>query len=156
MIAHANAQEEEILSLTIKKNMGYSSFGDEIQGDFTITGSGPENIQNLTLFFNGTQVAFESSNQLTFRFDTEDYPLGLMNITLKGEESEGAVYTKSIFREFVSPTMVGTWIGIISGLLVLLSLGVYLVIYLIRKQREKRSPAEKLNRIKIDLDKKFR
>lgn len=156
IILNSNAQDEEVLSLGISKNVGLD-IGDKIEGDFTITGSGLDNILNLTLLFNGTQVAFESDNQLTFRFDTKDYPLGLMNITLIGEDNEGMVYKKTIFKEFVSPK-VGIWVLIIVGVIAFLS-SVIIVLILVfgskKKQNEKESAAEKKNKIKIDIDKDF-
>lgn len=156
IIISTNAQDEEILSLTISRNLGVGvDSGNKIEGDFTITGSGPENILNLTLLFNGTQESFESSNQLTFRFETKDYPLGLMNITLIGEDSEGNIYIKSIFKEFISEE-IGNWILIIVGLIVLLSVGLKLGSYMKKKQKGKQSAIEKKNKIHIDIDKEFR
>jgi hypothetical protein len=149
----SNAQDEDILSLGIRRNVG-TGFGDKIEGDFTISGSGPVTILNLTLFFNGTKVAFESDNQLSFRFDTKDYSLGLMNITLVGEDSEGMVYTISIFKEFISPT-IGNWIIAIAIGIVLISLSFKLASYMKNKRKEKQSVTDKKNGIKIDIDKEF-
>ena len=153
VIMNTNAQDEDILSLGIRKNVG-TAFGDKIEGDFTITGSGLDTILNLTLYFNGTQVAFESDNQLTFRFDTKEYSLGLMNITLVGEDSEGIVYNKSIFKEFISPK-IGNWIIAIVGGIALISLGLKLFSYMKKKRNEKKSSDEKKNNIKIEIDKEF-
>jgi len=153
IIISSNAQDEEVLLLGIRRNVG-TSFGDKIEGDFTITGSGPDTILNLSLLFNGTQVAFESDNQLSFRFDTKDYSLGLMNITLVGEDSEGMVYNKSIFKDFISPA-IGNWIIIISLGIVLISLGFKLISYLKNKRSEKQSSTDKKNNIQIDIDKEF-
>ena len=153
VIIKTNAQDEDVLSLGIRKNVG-TAFGDKIEGVFTISGSGPETILNLTLFFNGTQVAFESDNQLSFQFDTKDYSLGLMNITLVGEDSEGMVYIKSISKEFISPE-IGNWIIAIAIGIVLISLGLKLASYLKNKKNEKQSVTDKKNKIQIDIDKEF-
>ncbi|MHA1474429.1 MAG: hypothetical protein ACTSQ5_04510 [Promethearchaeota archaeon] len=153
IILNTNAQDEEILSLGIRKNVG-TAFGDKIEGTFTISGSGPDSILNLTLFFNGTQVAFESDNQLSFRFDTKDYSLGLMNITLVGEDGEGMVYTVSISKEFISPA-IGNWIIAIVGGIALISGGLKLASYIKNKRNEKQNATDKKNNIKIDIDKEF-
>jgi len=150
---NSNAQDEEVLSIGIRRNVGIA-FGDKIEGTFTISGSGPETILNLTLFFNGTQVAFESDNQLSFRFDTKDYSLGLMNITLVGEDSEGTVYNISIFKEFISPE-IGNWIIAIAIGITLISLGFKLASYLKNKKNDKQSVTDKKNKIQIDIDKGF-
>ena len=155
VIINTNAQEEEILTLRVSKNVGTGGIGNKIEGDFTITGTGPEYILNLTLIFNGTQVFFESDNELKFRFNTKDYPIGLMNITLVGKDNEGTTYTKTIFKDFISPE-VGNWIMIISIGIVLISLGIKLVSYLKEKRNEKQGVTEKKNQIKIDIDKEFR
>ena len=150
---NTNAQNEEVLSLRISKNVG-TAYGDKIGGDFTITGSGPDYILNLTLFFNGTQVKYESNNELKYRFNTKNYTLGLMNITLIGEDSEGTVYKKSIFKEFISPAL-ENWIWIIVGGIALISGGLILASYIKKKQNEKQSATDKKNKIQIDIDKEF-
>ena len=153
VITNTNAQDEDFLSLRISKNVGIAH-GDKVEGDFTVTGSGPESILNLTLFFNGTQVKYESNNELSYRFNTKEYPLGLMNITLVGIDSEGEVYKKTIFKEFISPA-IGNWIWIIIGGIALISGGLKLASYLKNKRNEKQSTAEKKTKIKIDIDKEF-
>ena len=153
VIISSNAQNEEVLSLGISRNVG-TAFGNKIEGEFTITGTGPDSILNLTLFFNGTQVAFESDNELKFRFNTKDYPLGLMNITLIGEDSEGTAYNKSIFKESISPA-IGNWIMVIVGVIALISIGLKLTAYIKNKRFEKQSNVEKKTKIKIDIDKEF-
>ena len=153
VITNTNSQEEDILSISVSKNVG-TGIGDKIEGDFTITGTGPDYILNLTLFFNGTQVSFESDNELKFRFNTKDYTIGLMNITLVGKDNEGTTYAKTIFKDFLSPE-VGNWIMFIAIGIVLISLGIKLASYLIDKRKDKQGVNEKKNKIKIEIDKKF-
>ena len=156
IIMIANAQDEDILTLTISRNFG-TAYDNKMEGDLTVTGSGPEKIVSLTLYFNGTEVCKELNNQISFRFDTKDYPLGLMNITLIGEDSEGMVYKKTIFKEFISPK-VGIWTLIIVGAIFFLSIVIIVLILVSRskkKENEKESAAEKKNKIKIDIDKDF-
>ena len=153
VIINTNAQDEEVLSLRISKNVG-TGIGDKIEGDFTITGSGPDYILNLTLYFNGTQVAFESNNELKFRFNTKDYAIGLINITLVGKDNEGTTYEKTIFKEFISAE-IGNWILIIVGSIALISIGIKLASYLKTKRKEKQGTTDKKNNIKIEIDKEF-
>jgi ABC-type tungstate transport system substrate-binding protein len=77
-----------------------------------------------------------------------------MNITLVGEDSEGMVYTISIFKEFISPT-IGNWIIAIAIGIVLISLSFKLASYMKNKRKEKQSVTDKKNGIKIDIDKEF-
>ncbi|QEE15249.1 hypothetical protein DSAG12_01074 [Promethearchaeum syntrophicum] len=156
VILNINAQDEEVLFLEILRDDG-AVIGDKIEGIFTINGSGPDFILNLTLLFNGVKVAFESDNHLIFQFYTKNYSLGLMNITLIGEDSEGLFYEKAIFKEFISPK-VGSWIVILSGVITFIGAIVILKIISDRKEMKdkKQSFAEKKNKIKIVIDKKFR
>ncbi|QEE15248.1 hypothetical protein DSAG12_01073 [Promethearchaeum syntrophicum] len=156
VIMNANGQDEEVLFLRVSKIVGTTSLdGDKIEGDFKITGSGPDYIVNLTLFFNGTQEDFESGNELEFRFKTEEYPFGLMNITLVGKDNIGTTYTKTIFKDFVSPTY-AIWIIIIAGSIAIISISLKkLIPYLKDKRKEKQGATEKKSNIKIKIDKEF-
>jgi hypothetical protein len=66
--------------------------GSIVQGIFTLRGSGPEEVQNLTVYFNGEQVHFVTGNTIAWQFDTADYPGGPTNITLFGVDDIGTTY----------------------------------------------------------------
>lgn len=68
------------------------ALGSLIQGSFTLRGSGPEEVQNLTVYFNGEQVRFVTGNTIAWQFDTGDYPSGSTNITLYGVDDTGMEY----------------------------------------------------------------
>ncbi|MFW9798580.1 MAG: hypothetical protein ACFFE2_16190 [Candidatus Thorarchaeota archaeon] len=89
-----NAVGQGSLNLNLNRNIG-TALGSLIQGSFTLRGSGPENIQNLTVFFNGRQVHFVTGNTISWQFDTKDYPSGAMNITLFGVDDAGGTYVAS-------------------------------------------------------------
>jgi hypothetical protein len=55
--------------MSINRNVGIG-LGGLIQGTFTLHGSGPEIVQNLTVYFNGNQVHFVTGNTITWQFDT--------------------------------------------------------------------------------------
>lgn len=82
------------LTLSLDRNIG-TALGPLIQGSFTLRGSGPESVQNLTVFFNGDEVHFVTGNTIAWQFNTGDYPSGAMNITLFGVDDDGASYVAS-------------------------------------------------------------
>ena len=86
-----NAAGQGSLTLSINRNIGMA-LGPLIQGSFTLSGSGPENVQNLTVFFNGDEVHFATGNTISWQFNTGNYPSGATNITLFGIDDVGATY----------------------------------------------------------------
>ncbi|MHA2236535.1 MAG: hypothetical protein ACXABH_14475 [Candidatus Thorarchaeota archaeon] len=85
---------QESLTMSINRNVGIG-LGGLIQGTFTLHGSGPEIVQNLTVYFNGDQVHFVTGNTITWQFDTANYASGSTNITLFGVDDVGVTYVAS-------------------------------------------------------------
>lgn len=86
-----NAAAQDSLTLSLDRNIGMA-LGPLIQGSFTLRGRGPEDVQNLTVYFNGEEVHFVTGNTIAWQFDTADYPSGSTNITLFGVDDVGATY----------------------------------------------------------------
>ena len=82
---------QESLTLSLNRNVGIH-LGSILQGTFTLRGSGPEAVQNLTVYFNGDEVHFVTGNTIAWQFNTADYPGGSTNITLFGVDDVGATY----------------------------------------------------------------
>ena len=95
----SSSRAQETADIRLKRTFGMA-FGDTIQGTFTIIGTGTDNIVNLTLQFDGAQVAFEDDNSLTYRFKTKDYPPGELNITLIGYDFVGSSYSSTETSEY--------------------------------------------------------
>ena len=85
---------QEPLTLSLDRNIGIA-LGPLIQGTFTLRGSGPEAVQNLTVYFNGDEVHFVAGNTIAWQFNTGDYPSGAMNVTLFGMDNTGVSYSAS-------------------------------------------------------------
>jgi len=88
------ATAQETLPLTLDRNFG-TGLGGLIQGTFTLRSTGPEAVQNLTVYFNGDQVHFVTGNTIAWQFNTGDYLSGAMNITLFGVDDLGTTYIAS-------------------------------------------------------------
>jgi hypothetical protein len=89
-----NVAGQGSLTLNLDRNFG-TALGPLIQGTFTLRGSGPEEVQNLTVYFNGDEVHFVTGNTIAWQFNTGYYPSGSMNITLFGVDSTGGIYVAS-------------------------------------------------------------
>ena len=119
-----NVAGQGSLTLSIDRNIGMA-FGSFIQGTFTLRGSGPEAIQNLTVYFNGDEVHFVAGNSIAWLFNTGDYPEGSTNITLFGVDDANATYYASRQVTFIG-SIVGNVITIgILALVVVLVLAKY-------------------------------
>jgi len=112
------------LTLTLTRNFGLG-FGPIVQGIFTIHGNGPEEVQNITLYFNGEQVHFVVGNTVAWQFNTDDYPSGSTNITLVGIDDVGETYTASTSVMFLSAGMGTAIFGIVIVIVVVLVIAKY-------------------------------
>ncbi|MHA2601501.1 MAG: hypothetical protein AM324_005130 [Candidatus Thorarchaeota archaeon SMTZ1-83] len=112
------------LSLSVDRNVGIG-FGNIIQGSFTIRGSGPAEVQNLTVFFNGEQVHFVTGNTIAWQFNTGDYAPGSTNITLFGMDDSGGTYSTSRDVFILSETMAIVILGGVMVLVVILVVAKY-------------------------------
>ena len=119
---HAAAQDS--LTLSINRNVGMA-FGSFISGTFTLSGSGPVAIQNLTVYFNEEQVHFVEGNSISWVFNTGDYPGGTTNITLIGIDNLGVEYSASRQVSFIDSSMSTTITLVIIALVVILILAKY-------------------------------
>lgn len=89
------------LSFSLRRDLGIS-FGNYMQGTFTLTGEGSESIVKFTVFFNGQAVYTVSGNSFSWKFNTDDYQDGTIRILLKGEAIDGQEYQTSKSVEFLS------------------------------------------------------
>ena len=119
-----NAAGQGSLTLNINRNIGMA-FGPLIQGTFTLSGSGPENIQNLTVYFNGDEVHFVTGNTISWQFNTGDYPSGATNITLLGIDDVGARYVATKQLTFLGGVVSSIFTVVIISLVVILVLAKY-------------------------------
>ncbi len=95
------ATAQGTLTLSVNRNVGMA-FGNYISGTFTLSGSGPDSIQNLTVYFNNDEVHFVDGNTVRWQFNTGNYPGGATNITLVGVDDVGQVSTTTARFVFIS------------------------------------------------------
>jgi len=116
---------QDTLAFTINRNVGMA-FGSYISGTYTISGNGPETIENLTVCFNDVEVHFVSGNTITWQFNTANYDGGATNITMIGITGSGETYTAFQVVVFIAEsisTMVTIGIVALVAVLILAKYG---------------------------------
>ncbi|MFW9919369.1 MAG: hypothetical protein ACFFED_07205 [Candidatus Thorarchaeota archaeon] len=89
---------QDDISFSLDRNFG-TAFGNYVSGTFTLRGSAPDTVENITVFFNDEQVHFAEGNTITWQFMTSNYEAGSVNITLIGVDDTGYEYSTS--RDFI-------------------------------------------------------
>jgi hypothetical protein len=96
-------QEEGQLQISLSRDWGYSSGTGKIQGTFSIRTSGPEDLNRVVFFLDGQTLGEVDEPPFTLRFNTDDYPTGLHQITAAGFTDAGAELASDLIRvEFVT------------------------------------------------------
>lgn len=95
-------QEGPGLELVVRRDFGYGG-GARIQGAFSLTVSGREDLMRVVYLIDGQEMGVVSEPPFRFRFNTGDYPLGEHTLvavatTMTGEE----IRTPGRSFEFVS------------------------------------------------------
>lgn len=136
--AWAQTQSPE-LSLNLRRNFGFSA-GGRIQGAFTLTAIGPDNLARVDFLFDGKIVSTALQAPFAYSFSTGQYPLGVHTMSAMGVTTAGARLTSTVRSvEFVSPEVgwqVGAQIGLpILGVVLLIALVATLAPLLLDRRR---------------------
>ncbi len=103
----ATAQAQATLKLSQRRDFGYGGFG-QIQGLFTLTVTGPADLQHVTFLIDGQAMGEASTAPFRFQFNTDSYPLGMHTLSATGTTSSGQVLqSNQIQEEFVKGGMGG-------------------------------------------------
>jgi hypothetical protein len=114
------ATAQGTVTFSLIRNMGIG-LGSNISGTFTLHGSGPDTVDNLTVYFNDVEVHFVNGNSVSWQFDTGNYEAGATNITLVGITSTGETLSASVVRVFMSEGISSIFtIGMIALVVVLI------------------------------------
>ncbi len=88
--ASAGAQSEAQLTLRLSRNFGYSSGGGDIQGNFTISVSGPEDLRRVIFYIDDEVMAEVTAPPFEYKFSTGNYPNGVHTLRAVGYTASGA------------------------------------------------------------------
>lgn len=97
------AQSDQKLTLSLSRNFGYSSGTGKIQGTFTLKVDSRENIDRVVFQIDGENIGVKDEPPFEFRFQTDDYPLGIHTLAAIGSNLDGEeIPSNHIQVEFVS------------------------------------------------------
>jgi DNA-directed RNA polymerase subunit RPC12/RpoP len=138
-VSYALAQSTPELQLGLSRDFGYSGFGNDIQGLFSLkVKNPPENLTNVEFYIDSTLMGSDTTPPFTIQFNTDSYTTGTHTLSAVGYTSDGAELNSNQIQSQFVPAGSGmqsvTKIIIpIVGLLVLIALiSVFLPILLSR------------------------
>lgn len=107
LLAWGRSQAEASeLRLRLSKDFGYQA-GGTIQGSFTLTASGPEDLSRVVFIIDGNVMGVDDEAPFQWEFSTSEYDLGDHEIFARGMTSSGLELTTAGRRlHFISPEMV--------------------------------------------------
>lgn len=126
------AQNEAELTLGWSRDFGYSSGGGDIQGVFSLTARGPENIVSVQFFIDDKLLGVATEAPFKLQFTTDNHPLGMHTIFAIATLSDGReLRSRDYQRNFVSADQgMAAAFKIIVPILGLV-LGIVIVMYLV-------------------------
>jgi len=94
---------EPELTLRLRRNFGYSSGTGLIQGAFTLTASGPEDLERVTFYIDDRVIGEVEEQPFQLRFNTGNFPLGDHILRAIGTTQGGKeIHSESIHVRFVT------------------------------------------------------
>jgi hypothetical protein len=97
------AQEQSEIELGLTRNFGFSSGSGKIQGTFTATAIGPDDMIQASFYLDGHLMGEVKQSPFKLRFNTDSYALGVHTIHSLGQTREGRQYRSNEIKvEFVS------------------------------------------------------
>jgi hypothetical protein len=114
----AFAQDEPALELRLSRDNGYG-LGNQMQGNFSYRVSGPDNLVRVEYLMDGEVIAESTSEPFRYSFVTDDFELGLHEMSAVGYTDDDQRLESNIIRgDFVSPQVTSRFIYVVLGLVV--------------------------------------
>jgi hypothetical protein len=85
----AYAQGDNPFTLRLSRNFGYSSGGGDIQGNFTVGASGPENLTRVVFLIDGETMGEDTEAPFELKFSTGSYAPGVHTLSAVGYTASG-------------------------------------------------------------------
>jgi hypothetical protein len=115
------------LELLLTKNMGLA-LGDQIQGSFTLSVSGPEDMTSVTYMIDGNEMATVTQAPLRYSFSTDSYAPGRHTFSATAKTTSGQTLKSNV----IDVEIVTLAAGLQAGTRVLIPIfGVVLVIIVV-------------------------
>jgi hypothetical protein len=96
------ADVQPTIELKLHKDFGYSSFGNDAQGNWSARTTVSEDIVRVEFYLNDTLQHTDIETPFTWSYYTDDYPLGLYTIKAVAYNTEGNTVVAQVQQNFVS------------------------------------------------------
>ena len=147
MICSMNVRAFNPLQFSLDRTDGYQ-LNNDIQGHFELTVTSPSNLVLVQIYFNDTSEANLTTSPFSWAFDTDNYSLGVTNITVIGYDASNNTYQGSSVLNFVSSSVNIPYDVL---LVVVLAIASVLIVFSIRRKLKKKPI--KSDNVNINLDK---
>jgi hypothetical protein len=102
LITIAVVAQGEQLTLKLSRDWGYGGFNGDIQGLFTMHVTGPTDLAKVNFYIDSTAIGEVDKAPFNLQFNTENYPLGIHELSAVGSSATGQEYHSNLVRaEFV-------------------------------------------------------
>jgi hypothetical protein len=102
------AQDDPALELSLSRDNGFG-LGNQMQGNFSYRVRGPDNLVRVEYLMDGEVIGESTSEPFRFRFVTDDYGLGIHEMSAVGYTAEGQTLQSNVIRgDFVDPQVSNT------------------------------------------------
>ncbi len=103
MSAGVAAAQADELTLRMRRDFGYASGTGDIQGRFSLTASGPDDLTSVEFFIDGELMGSVTEPPFRLQFVTDDYPLGVHTLSATGSTTDGQLLeSNAITGNFVA------------------------------------------------------
>ena len=105
-VSVATAQAEQ-LSMRISRDWGYGGFNGDIQGLFSMHVTGPTDLAKVTFYIDSTVIGEVDKSPFNLQFNTDNYSLGVHELSAIGNSSSGQEYHSNAIRATFVPASQG-------------------------------------------------
>ncbi len=110
----AVAEAAPSVKLSLRRDWGYGGLGNDINGSFTAIATVSSDVVKVEFYLNQSLTQTVTGAPFEWKFDTNNYPLGLYVISAKAYDASGASATSSVTADFVKSPGFPSWvIGVI-------------------------------------------
>jgi hypothetical protein len=93
---------DDRLKVNLRRDFGYSA-GGRIQGRFTVSAVGPDDLEKVRYLLDGDFMAEVSGSPFKYSFSTGDYAIGVHTLTAVGTRANGVeIFAEEVSLEFIS------------------------------------------------------
>jgi len=125
MVAHGQEGADESLSLSLRRNFGYS-LGAQMQGTFSIRADGPADMIKVEFLLDGQVIGEDDNAPFSIGLNTRDYAEGVHSFAAIGTAADGKqLKSQSITRQFVATSATRIVVIAIVALVIMFRLASY-------------------------------